>query len=372
MIDSLKELGNTEFRCKKYRQAIQLYTQALDSVDSATVTIPIETRRILLANRAQAFIFYGIIHEALRDLNHALSPQYTRQDSSKTLTAKCRYRRAKLLCTMARYHEAQADYSEFAKVMGEIGTEISGEELKLKEDLDCRAAAGDDTGRRRRDELMRAIDTRGFILRQDHRATFPLPPQEVQERLGPDFYPESMTISFDTLDSKPDRNLPDPNLTPISIPVTIRAPYFYPNPHSQAPFSTREEEPVSEHETIGSLIENLFTSTAAFYHNPNKESMHSAVAHERDGVVIMMSYRGRLFKIPRKTTIKDVVAGARWPRQPNAPTFEDLRRAPRKRSDEIDGIELSMGWMIEIYIVTKDKLASFLDRLESGFPEFGI
>jgi len=59
---------------------------------------------------------------------------------------------------MARYDEAQADHSVFANIMGEIGTEISGEEQKLKEDLDRREAAGDDSEQRRRDELMRAID----------------------------------------------------------------------------------------------------------------------------------------------------------------------------------------------------------------------
>jgi hypothetical protein len=168
-----------------------------------------------------------------------------------------------------------------------------------------------------------------------------------------------MTISFDILDSKPDRNLSNPNLTPISIPVTIRAPYYHPKPNDQTPFSTREEIPVSENDTIGSLIEGVFTSMAVFYGKPaSMASMSLALAHERDAVIVMISSRGRLFKIPRKTTIKDVVAGARWPRQPNAPTFEDLRRAPRKRSDEIDGVELMMGWMIEIYVITKDKLES--------------
>jgi len=86
------------------------------------------------------------------------------------------------------------------------------------------------------------------------------------------------------------------------------------------------------------------------------ESMSSAVAHEKDAVIVMMSSRGRVFKIPRETTIKDVIAGARWPRQSHAPRFEDLRRAPRRYSDEIDGIELAMGWMIELYVIAQDKL----------------
>jgi hypothetical protein len=71
---------------------------------------------------------------------------------------------------MARYDEAQADYGEFANIMGEIGTEISDEELEFKKDLDCRATAGDDSEHKRRDELMRAIDvsaTSMHIMIQD-------------------------------------------------------------------------------------------------------------------------------------------------------------------------------------------------------------
>lgn len=56
------------------------------------------------------------------------------------LSAKCPNRRSKLLCTMAKYDEAQADYREFANIMRETGIEISGEESKLKKDLDRRAA----------------------------------------------------------------------------------------------------------------------------------------------------------------------------------------------------------------------------------------
>ena len=59
---------------------------------------------------------------------------------------------------MARYEEAQADYREFADIMGEIGKEISGEELKLKEDLDRKAVAGDNSKQKQKDELIRAID----------------------------------------------------------------------------------------------------------------------------------------------------------------------------------------------------------------------
>ena len=113
---------------------------------------------------------------------------------------------------------------------------------------------------------------------------------------------------------------------------------------------------MSEQETIWTFVGSLFISIAIF--GPYRESMPAALAHERDEVLIIMSSRGRLLKIPRETTIKDVVAGARWPRQPSAPVFEDLCRAPRNRIDEIDGVDLEMGWCMVIYVVTKDKLGA--------------
>jgi hypothetical protein len=117
----------------------KLYTQALDSADD---TIPIETRRILFPNRMQAFVSYGSAGSQLCVFTGIYKPRLA-HDSQ----CQCRYRRAKLLCTIAKYDEAQANYREFANIMRETGKEISGEELKLKQDLDRRAAAGGDRGR---------------------------------------------------------------------------------------------------------------------------------------------------------------------------------------------------------------------------------
>ena len=61
---------------------------------------------------------------------------------------------------MARYDEARADYAEFAKIKGELGMEISREETQLQRDIDSGADASEDSERRRKDELMRAIDVR--------------------------------------------------------------------------------------------------------------------------------------------------------------------------------------------------------------------
>jgi len=258
----------------------------------------------------------------------------------------------------------------------ELGTGISGEHTQLKEDIERGANTSEVSERRRKDELMRAVDVRltscttypittnpsqarGFILRHPYRETFPLPPPNIRK---PDFDPEQMALQFNTHDGRPSPRLPDPNLTPISIPMYIRAPYFKPDPTSTTPFSTREENPVSENDTVASIIEGLFFSVGGFYGRgkyDNREGIQSTVEHEKHGVVLVITSRGRIFEIPRKMRIKDIVAGAQWPRPQSAteiPVLEDLRKEPRERGDNIDGIEMAMGWFMEIYVIPKENL----------------
>jgi hypothetical protein len=201
---------------------------------------------------------------------------------------------------------------------------------------------------------------RGFILRPLERETFPLPPPGVLEDLGPDFDPEEGTLQFATDDRKPNRELPDSNLTPISLPFYIRAPYFKPNPTSTRPFSTRLD-PTSEDETVQDVVGNLFTSLVIFSgHTADRETMFSALDHEDDrgSVVLVFTSRGRILEIPRNTKVKDIIAGARWPRpgrKPKRLAFNDLRTEPRVRSG-IDGIELFQGWVMDLNVVPRDKL----------------
>lgn len=77
--------------------------------------------------------------------------------------------------------------------------------------------------------------------------------------LGPDFDPDGMCLGFDTNDGRADLSLPDPNRTPISIPVYMDAPYFQYKPQQgNKVFRTREEHSVSDYDTIiGSLLEGL-------------------------------------------------------------------------------------------------------------------
>ena len=164
-------------------------------------------------------------------------------------------------------------------------------------------------------------------------------------------------LQFDTSDGRPNRCLPDPNLTPILIPISIRAPYFKLDSTSTTPYSALHSMPISENDTVESFTENQFRSAAMYCAGGNQEILQSAFKHDRDAVVILITSRGRLLVIPRATRIKDIFAGARWPRPPGSPVFDDLRKKPRARSDEIDGVELTMGWLMELCFIDKENLS---------------
>jgi hypothetical protein len=120
-------------------------------------TTKIEFKRILLANRAQSYILFGDIHSARCDINLALSPPYTTEDSPTGLTTKCLFRRAKLLCMFARYDEALSDYERMTKLRsGPNNGELECEALREAIYEGLQAPEGSE--RRRKDELMRAVD----------------------------------------------------------------------------------------------------------------------------------------------------------------------------------------------------------------------
>lgn len=202
---------------------------------------------------------------------------------------------------------------------------------------------------------------RGLYLWLQYRDTFPLPHPENPHILGPDFSVYSHTLQFDTADRRPNPRLADPNATPILIPVMICAPYFNPYPNEDG-FRTGPQPAVSENETVENCIGNIFVSVCVFSSLPSaQESMPSAIRHQEHSSVLAITVRGRIFLIPKNTKIKDIVAGARWPRPQNSsgiPTFTDLRATPRRRAHEIDGIELNFGWQIDLCVIPDEKMAT--------------
>jgi hypothetical protein len=164
--------GNAEFKCGNYRDAInvsrvfsalnffntlpKLYTRALQCVHPTTL---IELQRTMLANRAQTWVSYGgLAQEALRDIDHALSPQYT--NSAETNTTKYRFLRAELLCLIARYDEAHTEHTKLVNLIRKSKLEL-GSNFKLDQlarEITSGAKADQNSERRRKDELLRAVD----------------------------------------------------------------------------------------------------------------------------------------------------------------------------------------------------------------------
>jgi hypothetical protein len=85
--------------------------------------------------------------------------------------------------------------------------------------------------------------------------------------------------------------------------------------------------------------------------------MYSAVIHDspEDSMVLVHTFRHRFLVIPCQTTLAGVFAGARWPRGGLLP-FVDLRRTPRVRDFEEDGVELFEGRFMNLFVVPEDHL----------------
>jgi hypothetical protein len=181
------------------------------------------------------------------------------------------------------------------------------------------------------------------------------------QSLGPDFDPNDMCLAFDTDSERANLSLPDPNKTPIVIPIYIVAPYFHKR-GTQA-FRVREEHPVSEKDTIESFLQGLFLSVAAAERDTSSSSkqelLRSAVVHDspQSSIVYVTTFRGRFLIVPRETTFEEIFAGSTWPRD-GPLAFEDARETPRIRDFEVDGVTLGQGWFIEIWVIPKDRWKS--------------
>ena len=100
--------------------ATKLYTEALDSLASLGKGQSIEDRRILLANRALAYMGRKDIYSALPDCELTLTPEHTSLTSPKAITAKHHFCRAKIWLIMTTYEEALKDYRLIKRLQQEI------------------------------------------------------------------------------------------------------------------------------------------------------------------------------------------------------------------------------------------------------------
>ncbi|TFY80667.1 hypothetical protein EWM64_g3342 [Hericium alpestre] len=347
---SLKEQGNNAFRLRKYMQAIELYTDALDA---ATADVALETKRQLLSNRSQSHMVWDSVHEALRDVNLALSPEYTTAESDRAVTAKCLFRRAKLLYNFCRYEEAQQELVKFMDISREFGLGL-GEGQELDKQIKKALSQPSDSEERMRAELLRAVDSRGLMVQDYYRPHFPYPPGPFQ----PGEREELEVAHFDTNDQRPFKT--DPNATPLVIPFMFAAPHIRGVSRDGKSLCARIDVPEQEGKPISEYAK--FALEAVAMQGPvegdRQRVLRDVVRHTgRESVMVMITYRGRFLLIPNKTTAKELWEGARWPREDGSPCpFKDLKSSPRPRPWETDGAPLVHGWSMNMFVVHRDEL----------------
>ncbi|KAI0042842.1 hypothetical protein FA95DRAFT_1609869 [Auriscalpium vulgare] len=251
----LKLRGNAKFKAAKNRDAIDLYTEALAS---AFPTTPLEDKRQVLSNRAQAYFKWGELYNALRDCDLALSPAYTTPHSPVSVTRKCLWRKAKILHVLLRWDDAEAAFDAFARASAEMGEAMDGDAFALQAALTRCCALPRGGAEWVRAQLLRAVNARGLLVQEDNIPKFP------QSGLQPPLYVLPSTnygpVSFSTALGLPDASLPDPLLTPLRIPLVFRTPFFT-NPINMQPFSLHCMATEGADGSLGALFDSEFAET---------------------------------------------------------------------------------------------------------------
>ena len=109
----LKDEGNTAYGSKSYLLALRLYTAAIDAISDPSTTEGISLKRLILRNRAMAYIYLGHFESALSDAEGAVIPQDEAQDTADVKRNTTAYYRAgRAAYELHRYSEAETHFNK--------------------------------------------------------------------------------------------------------------------------------------------------------------------------------------------------------------------------------------------------------------------
>ncbi|KAK0220970.1 hypothetical protein EDD85DRAFT_960503 [Armillaria nabsnona] len=342
-VAALKEQANSAHNRRSYRQAIQLYSQALRAADSTTT---VEIKRQILSSRSQVYLDFGDLYNARRDIELALSSEYTTPGSPKALTAACYSQQAEIMYKFSRYDEAQTclEQCESLKKSNKASARLSDTEIQLLIDIDIALSRPEDSDERRKDELLRALDYRGAIIEEDHRGTFPHHPDPSAAVVED----PSNLFEFDTADGRPYRSLRNPDATPLCVPLRLILPEFQYDPFRPGKplvVKTRVTEDTDMFEIVDGTLSTYFAHMLHHHQSASLSQRELVTLQSRHmlfqgAVAIIISREGRCLEIPPSATVRDIWKGGKLPQ--NTPgSFQDLRPVPKVRSpDDIDGINV--------------------------------
>ena len=119
--------------------------------------------------------------------------------------------------------------------------------------------------------------------------------------------------------------------------------------------------PMSESDILQEHVPNMIQSTAMSVGNPAWIRKAAPMMRPQNIQLILCTTKGRILRVPWKTRVGDLWAGARWPRRDSgSPMFEDLRQrlTPRVRPHELDGVNLNGGYHIELFVMRNEEVGS--------------
>lgn len=182
----------------------------------------------------------------------------------------------------------------------------------------------------------------------DDRGNFPNCPPS----LGAHYEQEDFVTSFDTPSMASN--------SPLAFAVHFTAPFIKVDflhdvwcPESFAETSTFCDLMLGLYwETFTTLASGMNASMTQYSEHFQNIRDHD---NEEKSSLVVITARGRIFKVPRKMKLKELIEAARWPRfEGQQPALKDYsRRTNRKRA--IDGLMLKNGAFLALYVVLKDK-----------------
>ena len=154
-------------------------------------------------------------------------------------------------------------------------------------------------------------------------------------------------------------SIPQPDTeASIEVPISVIAPYC-PNPQRPNTYF-RGKLVMAEDETVGLHLDNLFTSAGLEHmgsENVVREYMFQVIDHQDPQIrkILLVTYRDRIFEIPRSTVIKEIWAGVEWPREGPLP-FKEWNKTPRPRAHEVDGATMRNGNSMILTVVLNEHM----------------
>ncbi|CAD6581400.1 MAG: hypothetical protein CYPHOPRED_001564 [Cyphobasidiales sp. Tagirdzhanova-0007] len=336
---NFKSQGNDNFRAKRYKEAVAFYTQGLGDL---APELQEETKRTLWCNRAACNLELGNYRACIRDCASVLTPSEKPvldedQAAHRTTNLKALFRCAKALIAIERLDDARDALARYQNDGGQIDGSVSKFQQGLHERITYRNKIKEDhleRNRRQKDcdeALSTAIQAFQFVLPKDWSPASSrnaCPAEITSPHFDPDALPPT---SSDKLPLSSSEWWAPPSETSLIFPVFLLRPLAMP-PTRDLILSFHQDV------TFGGQL----------------DAFNAQQAHQRrnteDETIYAVSKKGRILKVGRKLTLKNIVLAA-------------VQKCP---DGTLDGLDLVEGWCIEFYIVPKgEQEASWIREMKS-------